>query len=148
MSACQIIHHIWLGDIRCAKNKHFFDENNIQVVINCSKDIPFYSNYTENVRISIHDNLENVEINRLYEYIPKAVEFIHKKILESKNILIHCYAGRQRSASIVVAYLMRYGKLTLKDAILAVQSKRAVAFTPGVNFDKALMKYQYLLHTT
>ena len=147
MSACQIIHHIWLGDIRCAKNKHFFDENNIQVVINCSKDIPFYSNYTENVRISIHDNLENVEINRLYEYIPKAVEFIHKKILESKNILIHCYAGRQRSASIVTAYLMKYGHMSLKDAILAVKSKRVIAFSPGINFEKTLIKYENFLNS-
>ena len=142
MSVCQILSNLWLGDIRIAKNKLFFDENNIKVVINCSKDIPFYSNYTNNIRISVDDSLKNKDINLLYEYIPKAVEYIHNNILESNNILIHCYAGKQRSASIVVAYLMKYGNLSLKDSILSVCSKREIVFTPSINFKKTLIKYE------
>ena len=145
MSVCQILPNIWLGDIRIIKNKVFFDEHNISVVINCTKDIPFYSNYTKNIRISVNDSLEDKDINLLFDYIPKAVECIHDNVLKSNNILIHCYAGKQRSASIVVAYLMKYGNMNLKDAILSVCSKRDVVFTPGINFKKTLIKYQHLL---
>jgi len=142
MAVSQILSNLWLGDIRIAKNKLFFNENNINIVINCSKDIPFYSNYTENIRISVDDSLEDKDINLLYEYIPKAVEYINNNIIESKNILVHCYAGKQRSASIVVAYLMKYGNMNLKDSILAICSKREIAFTPGINFKKTLIKYE------
>jgi len=142
MAVSQILSNLWLGDIRIAKNKLFFNENNINIVINCSKDIPFYSNYTENIRISVDDSLEDKDINLLYKYIPKAVEYINNNIIESKNILVHCYAGKQRSASIVVAYLMKYGNMNLKDSILAICSKREIAFTPGINFKKTLIKYE------
>ena len=142
MTACEIISNLWLGDIRSARSQLFFDENNIKVVLNCSKDIPFYSNYTENIRISVHDNLEKEEIDRLYKYFPKAVELINNKLLESKGILVHCYAGKQRSATVIAAYLMKYGNLSRKDAIQTIQSKRLISFTPLVNFDKALKLYE------
>ena len=145
MAVCEILPNLWLGDIRSARNKAFFEDNNINIVINCSKDIPFYSNYTKNFRISIDDNLEKSEIDRFYLYIDKAVNLINNEILNSKNILVHCYAGKQRSAALVSAYLMKYGNISLKEAIDSVKSKRLIAFTPGVNFENALVKYENYL---
>ena len=57
MSVCEILSNLWLGNIVSAKNSRFFIENNINVVVNCSKDLSFYHNNTKNYRISIHDNL-------------------------------------------------------------------------------------------
>jgi len=142
MSCCEIINNLWLGDIRCAKNKVFFDENNIEIVFNCSKDIPFYSNYTKNIRIKVNDNLEKKEINTFYLYLDKATKLIHESLLDSQAVLIHCYAGKQRSASLIAAYLMRYGHLSRTDAVSTIQSKRLVAFTPGINFKDALTQFE------
>lgn len=142
MTVCEIIPNLWLGDINIARNKNFFDENNIDIVINCSKDIEFFCNYTKNIRISVDDNLEECEIEKFYEYIEKAVDFIHDEILNNKNILVHCYAGRQRSASIVACYLIKYGKIKYKEAIESIKTKRELAFTPEINFEKSIIKFE------
>jgi len=142
MSVCEIVSNLWLGNILVAKNKMFFDENNIDYVINCTKDVPFYSNYTQNVRISVDDNLKSNEINTMYKYLNRAADFIHNKLQDNKTILVHCYAGKQRSASIICGYLMKYCNMKCKDAITAIKSKRLIAFTPAINFQQALYKFE------
>jgi len=142
MSVCEILPNLWLGDINSSKNKCFFDDNNIDIVMNCTKDIPFYSNYTKNIRISIDDNLENSEIDKLYLYLDKAVDLLNMELLNNKNILIHCYAGKQRSASIICSYLIKYANMSLLESIEAIKSKRLIIFTPCINFRNSLIKYE------
>lgn len=141
MSVCEIIPGLWLGNIKAASSLEFFEQQKISCVINCSKDIPFFNDKCENVRIAVHDNLERDEIKRLYEYFDKATNFIHLRLQANKNILVHCYAGKQRSASIIAVYLMKYASLTLYNAIFVIKSKRECAFTPTINFQESLEKY-------
>jgi atypical dual specificity phosphatase len=56
----------------------------------------------------------------------KAVEWIHQQILMGKKVYVHCKAGRGRSAMVVAAYMMRYGAMSLKDAIQSLLAKRSV----------------------
>jgi protein-tyrosine phosphatase len=142
MSVCEVMPGLWLGNIKIAQNLSFFETNNIHCVINCSKDIPFYCNKCENIRISVNDDLKISEINKLYEYFDKAADFINSRLLDNKNILVHCYAGKQRSASIIVVYLMKYCDLSLKNSIIVLKSKREIVFTPTINFRKSLLKYE------
>ena len=39
------------------------------------------------------------------------------------RVLVHCEAGRSRSASVIVAVLMRYRRYSLEDSKLLVRSK-------------------------
>ena len=142
MSVCEVMPGLWLGNIKIAQNLSFFETHNIHCVINCSKDIPFFCNKCENIRISVDDNLKIKEIDKLYEYFDKAADFINAKLLNNKNILVHCYAGKQRSASIIVVYLMKYCNLSLKNSIIVLKSKREIVFTPTINFKKSLLKYE------
>lgn len=142
MSVCEVIPGLWLGNIKIAQNLHFFETNNIHCVLNCSKDIPFFCDKCENIRISVDDNLKIEEIDKLYEYFDKAADFINSKLLNNKNILVHCYAGKQRSASIIIVYLMKYCDLSLKNSIIVLKSKREIVFTPTINFKKSLLKYE------
>lgn len=43
------------------------------------------------------------------ETIRKGVEYMHKKITNNDIVYVHCKAGRGRSATLVVAYLLKYG---------------------------------------
>ena len=56
----------------------------------------------------------------------KAIEWIHQQILSGKKVYVHCKAGRGRSAMVVAAYLMRYGAMSLKEAIQSLLAKRSV----------------------
>jgi protein-tyrosine phosphatase len=80
----------------------------------------------------------------MYEFMPAAVEFIHKHSnVQKGNILIHCYAGRQRSAICLAAFMVSKYKMTPAEACKMVLDKRPEAFHFGqsLNFDQTLNKY-------
>ena len=54
-----------------------------------------------------------------------AGEFI-KINLEKTNVLVHCFAGVSRSASIIIAYLMKEKNNTYKEAFSFVKAKRSI----------------------
>jgi protein-tyrosine phosphatase len=137
--ASEIIPNLWLGNILDSRNKTFME--NIEVVINCSKNIPFYSKKAKNVRIKVDDDLQKEEIINMYQYLDNATELIHKYLLSNNTIFVHCYAGKQRSATIVCAYIMRYLNLSYKETTDLVRTKRLIIFTPLPNFDEALKHY-------
>ena len=140
MSACEIITDLWLGNIRDSRNAEFI--NKVDVIINCSKKIPFLNNKKKCIRIPVDDNLEKSEIMNMYRFFPKITDIIHSYLTKNKIVFVHCYAGKQRSASIVVAYLMKYLRITLKNSIKLLESKRAIVFKPLVNFENALLLFQ------
>ena len=61
--------------------------------------------------------------------------------MRGDHIYIHCHAGMQRSACVVAAYLIRYYKMTPQEAVYFIRSKRPIAFTPFINFQKSLDNY-------
>jgi len=143
----KIMNRLYLGNFQAAKDKDFFKKKNIRAVLNCSKDIPnhFASNKNvEYMRIPVDDSLKQKDYDLMFDFMPVIVAFIHKHIVTQKNnILIHCYAGRQRSAISVAVYLVdKYG-LDPKEACKVVLDKRPEAFHFGksLNFDQALSKY-------
>tara|TARA_B100001093_G_C26550247_1_gene894159 strand:+ start:235 stop:678 length:444 start_codon:yes stop_codon:yes gene_type:complete len=140
MSACEIITDLWLGNIRDSRNQEFI--NSVDIVINCSKKIPFLNKKKKCIRIPIDDNLEKEEIMNMYKFYPKITKIIYSYLVNNKVVFIHCYAGKQRSASIVVAYLMKYLGIKMNNAIKLLESKRSIVFTPLVNFENALLLYQ------
>ena len=50
---------------------------------------------------------------------------------DGKNVLVHCREGVSRSASIVIAYLMRKHNMSLDDALTEVKGKRKVRPSPN-----------------
>lgn len=143
----KIINRIYLGNNRAAKDRVFFKEKNIKAVLNCSKDIPskFKSDPSiEYMRIPIHDSLKEVDIEKAFLFMPAAIEFIHKHVaIEKKNILVHCWAGRQRSAIMVVAYLVTKHGMTPEEASKLLIKKRPEVFHFGksYNFERSIVKY-------
>ena len=57
---------------------------------------------------------------------------------------MHCYAGVSRSVTVVVAYIMKYWKWGMKNALAFVQAKRIVA-KPNDGFMEQLARYQDIL---
>ena len=138
--ATQILNGLWLGNIIDSKNLEFLEE--IDIIINASTDIPFVSDKTKNIRVSVKDNLEKDQIIKLYTYLDNVTEYIYNSLMDNKKIFVHCYAGKQRSATIVCAYIMKYLNLSYKTSTELMKSKRIVVFTPLPNFDDALRLFE------
>jgi protein-tyrosine phosphatase len=144
-----ITENIFLGNYQAAKDKQFFKDKKIKAVLNCTKstDIPNHFTHMKDIeymRIPVDDSLKEKDFELMYEYMPSIVEFIHKHAnIAKNNILIHCWAGRQRSAIAVAAYLVAKRNMTPHQACKYVLDKRPEAFHHGLslNFDQALKKY-------
>ena len=139
-SANEVLTGLWLGNIIDSQNKEFLKK--IDVVINCSKDIAFSVTYTNNIRIPIEDDLQKTEMVKLYSMLPDITGRIHDYLSNNKKILIHCYAGKQRSAAVIVAYCIRYLGLTMHDAVVLLKTRRMIVFTPFINFKSPLVLFE------
>jgi protein-tyrosine phosphatase len=142
----KIINKLYLGNCEAARDKEFFQKKNITAVLNCSKEIPnyFQNKNIEYMRIPVDDSLRQKDYDLMYEFMPSIVEFIHKHInVQKNNILVHCYAGRQRSAISVAVFLVSKYGYTPQEACKIVLEKRPEAFHYGqsLNFDQTLDKY-------
>ena len=123
-------------------------KNNIKAVLNCTEDIPNYFvnkhvNSIEYYRIPIDDSLKEKDLKKLYYYLPGGIEFLYKHVVLHKNpVYVHCWAGRQRSAVLVSAFLVYMG-YSPEDAIKFVLQQRPEAFHFGLsfNFEKPFNKY-------
>eukprot|EP00906_Rhabdomonas_costata_P010240 RCo014371 len=78
-----------------------------------------------------------------------AVDFIHARRLEMKAVLVHCDAGRSRSPSVVIAYLMKYGLDVSSPGMSLVSAHEYVSsMRPNVNvtlFRSDLRRFEQLL---
>jgi protein-tyrosine phosphatase len=143
----KITDKIYLGNYQAAKDKDLFSTKKIKAVLNCTRDIPHYfirDKDIEYMRIAVEDSLKDKDFDLMYQYMPCIVEFIHKHVyIQKHNILVHCHAGRQRSAIAVAAYLVAKYNMTPHEACKLILEKRSEAFHYGksLNFDQALKKY-------
>jgi hypothetical protein len=141
----QITKNIWLGNYVDSANQDFILRNNIKVIINCSKDLPFYFTQTEipyRYRIPVNDDRMENSLRIMYLHLPKIVEIIKSHIARDENIYIHCHAGMQRSACVVSAYLMSEYCKTFPESVEYIKTHRSIAFTPFINFKKSLEIYE------
>lgn len=73
--------------------------------------------------------------------------WIAKALAEGGQVLVHCYAGVSRSASIVIAYVMKELNLDFDTAYQLVHRARPVV-SPNEGFEKQLRFYRALGCTT
>jgi hypothetical protein len=134
----EIIPNLYIGDIQIITH---LDKLNINSVINCTKDLHFLGKFNE-YTLDIKDNLEKYEIIKMYEYLTETVEFIYKNIINDKSLLVYCENGNQKSAIVICAYLIKYGKMTKNEAIKAIRTKHDSAFYPEINFGISLDMFE------
>ncbi|KAI9005968.1 protein-tyrosine phosphatase-like protein, partial [Gaertneriomyces semiglobifer] len=56
-------------------------------------------------------------------------------------VFVHCKAGRSRSATVVIAYLVVYGGMSLKEAYEKVKQARP-GVSPNLGFMLALLRIE------
>ena len=136
--ADQITPRLWLGDFQSSQDVNFIKGHRITVVINCTKDLPFLKlPGVYKYRVPVNDNLQPSEIQAMTGWLDQILPLIDHHYQLGRIILIHCAAGMQRSAIVMLSYLYQYHTHDAGQALLTVKSRRPIAFTPYMNFKRS-----------
>lgn len=145
--ANEILPNLWLGNARASVDEAFIERNQIQVVFNCTKNLPFSPLIPIKYRIPVDDNLEEEEIRNLELWSAEIAFKIIAEYKEGKHVLVHCMAGMQRSAASVAMMLIAYQGMHATDAMRFIKEKRSIAFHPGANFGRSIYSFDKRFHS-
>lgn len=136
--AREIVDRVWVGSRQDAGDRAFFMQHRIGLVVNCSRDVPFKFANIQGFRIPVHDDPSENE--NLLNNLPGAVAAIEHYLQSnpSRGVLVHCWAGMQRSAAVVCAMLMRRHGWTPDAAMAYMKTKKPEVFFPRPTFEAAL----------
>jgi dual specificity MAP kinase phosphatase len=124
----EIIDYLFVGSARALQHATDFS-----MIINVTLDIPFPKKHANCIRIPIDDDPENIAKFSKYMEETKILDKIHNEVINKLPVLVHCYAGSQRSCSLVAYYLIKYYGMTSDAAIEYIISKRPEAFYGGIH---------------
>lgn len=92
--------NIWIGN--ALYDPQQLKKLDIEIVINCTTDLPFKCDFTRNYRIPV------IHANKITE---EQFNFVNSLFAENRPTFIHCYHGFMRSAAFIKKYT---GKKVIK----------------------------------
>jgi hypothetical protein len=142
--ANEILPGLWLGNKHAASDPDFILGNKIEIVYNCTKDLPFIPLISKEnrYRVYVDDNLEEAEIKNMEIWAREISFSIIKSYTSGKHILVHCYAGIQRSATCIVFLLIALKGMSAQEAIQYVKQRRPIAFYKNANFMRSILHFE------
>ncbi|CAL8317832.1 unnamed protein product [Merluccius merluccius] len=131
---------LYLGNERDARDMALLRRANIGYVLNVTTHLPLFHYDTD---VFCYKRLPATDSNKqnLRQYFEEAFEFIEEAHQAGMGLLIHCQAGVSRSATIVIAYLMKHTWMTMTDAYKFVKARRPI-ISPNLNFMGQLLEFE------
>jgi hypothetical protein len=120
----EIFPRIFLGSAYNAASYDILISNNIKFIINVTDEITnYYPDHFVYYNIKIADNNND----SIYQYLEESFKLINDFLeLNDGNILIHCFMGASRSASIAANYISKQTNTDITDVINDMKYKRDV----------------------
>ena len=146
MPPAQVAPGLFLGDRKDAKDRAALRRLNIQSIVNCTppkSEDPgagcpsFFERELRYLRVPIYDS----PAEDAAEHFAAVLDFISSR-LHHGGVLVHCNRGVSRSATFVVAHLMRTQALDPAAALELVRAAR-----PQAEPNAAFLKQLDVLHT-
>ena len=144
--AHEILPGLWLGNRIAALNDRWLKEQEISVVFNCTKDLPFSPVIKKQYRLPVDDNLKAEEIRNMTLWSHEAVYKVLAEYNKNQKVLVHCAAGMQRSATVVGMLLIAMKGMTWQQVINYIQGIRPIAFRDQANFKDSLIAFDTSYH--
>ncbi|OVA05514.1 Dual specificity phosphatase [Macleaya cordata] len=135
---CQIEEGLYLGSLGAAHNKAALKSLNITHILTVANMLgPAHQNDFIYKKIVVADREET----DLTQHFSECFDFIDEAKMKGGGVLVHCFAGKSRSVTIVVAYLMKKRRMSLSQALEHVKSRRPLA-APNAGFMLQLQNFE------
>ena len=133
-----ILNKLYLGDMFDANDADTIKNRNISCIL-CVAERLKIMNTNPCVKVYKYELSDDSNCN-ISLYFEEIGEIINKENI----VLVNCVAGVSRSATIVIAYIMKYYNLDLKTVFLLVR-KRRNRICPNKKFMECLLDYELSL---
>lgn len=120
-------------------NPQTLDLYKVSCIISCAPELPDPLHRDEIIYHAI--GIMDSGYSRILPFFDKAADLIHQVSNLGGRTLVYCVAGVSRSASICLAYLMKYHKLTLLESYNYLKLRRP-RIKPNCGFFKQLIEYE------
>lgn len=136
----KITDHLYLSSFVGATEYNLL-KYGINCVITVCKEVPKVDlKNIESIKLEVIDRPSE----SLDKYFDTLADKINEVAQNKGSCLVHCVAGISRSATIVLAYLMKHLKMSLREAHTLVKSRRPF-IRPNLGFWKQLVDYEMSL---
>jgi dual specificity MAP kinase phosphatase len=161
----EVLPFLYLGCHKDAKDWDIIQSHNIKYVMNVTdKCESRFEEHVKFLRLPVRDaGDENILI-----YFDRAIAFIEEARCLGSGVLVHCFAGISRSATIAIAYIMKHKKWSLNESYKSVltldrksSNKCSLCFyynrfvkskrpniSPNLNFMGQLLDFEKTLHSS
>uniref|UniRef100_A0A1I7VU48 Dual specificity protein phosphatase 19 n=1 Tax=Loa loa TaxID=7209 RepID=A0A1I7VU48_LOALO len=131
---------IYLGSQDVAHDYDILMAHNVTHIVNCATGVEnIFLGAIKYLTFSVLD----LPWSNIEQHFDKCHKFMKEAVEDGGNVLVHCNAGVSRSPTIVLSYIMRYNRMTLREALEHVNAIRKVSPNPG--FMQQLMRYEMKL---
>ncbi|XP_076044039.1 dual specificity protein phosphatase 3-like isoform X3 [Oratosquilla oratoria] len=123
---------LYIGDMGAATNKEYLKHVGITHVLNTAQGNKIT---TVNTKASFYEDsgikykgiqLLDVPSANIKQYFDEGAEFINDALESGGRILVHCFMGISRSATIACAFLMLKRNMTAVEALTTLRKNRQV----------------------
>lgn len=140
---------LWLGSVKAAADHELLAAHRIRHLVTCGRFLAGQTPLPADGTVARVANLEIDDLDEvdLLEHLPVTSDVLRGLLgarrghpASTTGVLVHCASGKSRSASVVIAYLMREEGLSYREAHAAVAEARP-AIQPNTGFCHQLEWY-------
>eukprot|EP01017_Pseudomicrothorax_dubius_P047358 TRINITY_DN84_c0_g1_i2.p1 TRINITY_DN84_c0_g1~~TRINITY_DN84_c0_g1_i2.p1 ORF type:complete len:257 (+),score=36.72 TRINITY_DN84_c0_g1_i2:118-888(+) len=131
---------LYLGNLEAASNLALLHRHNIKSVLTVAGGtrLSYRRDDVHYHEVIPADDIESYDLSRWFD---RAIDFIDDNRRRGYNVLVHCFAGVSRSATIIIAYLMSKYNWNYDSTTKFVRDRRPVIF-PNFGFVDQLRRYE------
>ena len=132
--------HLYLSACRALNSKCLLDLG-ITSIINATLELPTVAyQKQEAIQIAVEDRIAS----KLYIYFDLVADKIQQVHLGGGRIMVYCRAGQSRSATLCIAFFMKYRGLSYEEAFQYVRARRPIIH-PNIGFIRQLKEFEQKL---
>ena len=133
----EICKGLYISDTYAASNFTLLRDKKITHILICAVELSEY--FPEDFIYKKLDLKDDFAFNISY-FFDESFQFIHDARTQGGRVLVHCFQGKSRSASIVIAYLISEFKLSYRKALR--KTRQAHPGTgPNIGFTEQLKAF-------
>lgn len=136
----EIMPQLWIGDQLSACSKSILYKHQIDTIFNCAAQVE--NRFTDEFRYYTFHWYDSTYDKTVKRQLKHAAQLLHDAMETNRHILVHCQSGHSRSATVIIAYLILYKRMSFEQAYEYVKTKRPL-IKPNFQFQTYLKEIEF-----